>query len=78
LAFVAGSHWRVSWIQILAWEYSLRAFPTGNLRPEAHMQVILTVALTVDVPKGPELESLSLGLPTDQIEGFSLPPGHRE
>ena len=42
------------------------------------MQVILTLALTVDVPEGTDLESLSLGLPTDQIEGFSLPPGPRE
>ena len=42
------------------------------------MQVILTLALTVDVPEGTDLENLYLGLPTDQIEGFSLPPGHRE
>ena len=61
-----------------AWEDAPGAFPTANLGPEAHMHVILTVALTVDVPEGTDLENLYLGLPTDQIEVFSLPPGHRE
>ena len=36
------------------------------------MQAIVTVALTLDVPDGTDLDSLYLELPTDQIEVLSL------
>jgi hypothetical protein len=36
------------------------------------MRAVITVALTVDVPDGTDLDSLYLDLPTDQIEVLRL------
>jgi hypothetical protein len=36
------------------------------------MQVVITVALTVEVPEGTDVGSLYLDLPTDQIGVYSL------
>ena len=36
------------------------------------MKVVITVGITVDVPENTDLESLYLGLPTEEIEILTL------